>query len=187
MYKNLILMFLLIFSLSLAISSAFITSNLNYKMRGEITTGGSVNLTNLTGGYLSKVAVGQPVVGTVSGGNYKICFGVFCTGTFEPQYNINFTGVLTYSNGTIVKNAPVIINIKYPPTGTPTLQFEGTNRTDVNGYFFVKIKNLPEILFVPPKILRVDINVVGDIEAQYTCFYNKTNNERCCPIYGVSC
>ena len=156
-------------------------------MQGAITAGGSIELKNLTGNYLAKIAIGQSIAGTAAGGGYKICFGVFCTRTFEPQYNINFTGVLNYSNGTAVKNAPITINIKYPPTGTPTLQYEGKNMTSGSGSFFVKIRNMPEVLFVPPKILRVEINVVGDVEAQYTCFYNKTNNERCCPIYGVLC
>jgi len=182
MNRNLILVSVLVFSIFLVISSAFIISDSSYKMRGEITGGGHVNLTNITGGYLSKIAIGQPIIGNVSGGGYKICFGVFCTGAFEPQYNINFTGILNYSNGTAVKSAPIKITVKYGSS-----QYEGNNRTDNQGNFFVKIKNLPEVLFVPPKILRVDIYVVGEIEAQYYCYYNYTNDQKCCPIYGVPC
>ena len=167
---------ILTISLLLLASSSYITSAFfiydTYRLRGEITTGGHVNLTTVGPKQnVSKIAVGQPIIGNISGVGYKMCFGVFCTDVFKPQYSMNFSGRLNYSNGSAVIYTLVKIIVKYLSS-----QIEGTNRTDGLGQFFIKIDNLPE--FMMNKDLNITTYVQGEIEAVYDCWYN--NTEGCC-------
>jgi len=171
------ILFLLIFTISPYITSAFLIID-TYRLRGEITTGGgNINSADLKN--FSKIAVGQSIIGITQNipVNLKICFGVFCTDTYEPQYSMNFTGTLNYSNGTYVKNAPIKVIIKYL-----TNQFEGKNWTDNQGQFFVKINNVPE--YAIKKDLNITFYVQGEIEAIYKCFYNATC-QKCFPRPGT--
>ncbi|MFW9852642.1 MAG: hypothetical protein ACFFDS_06855 [Candidatus Thorarchaeota archaeon] len=171
MKKKLVLTTLLIFSLLLVISSAFTIQN-NQKITGVISDGGGINITG--GAFKSHVVVGQPVIGEATSANYKICFGVLCTRTFQTQYYINIAGWLKYDNGMLVKNSPVEVTIKYQSS-----QFKLTNTTDDSGYFFIRFTNLPEHLFLPPpgKILEIEIYVIGEVEAIYKCTYYPSTEE----------
>jgi len=151
------------------ITSAFLITD-TYRMRGEITTGGA-NLTSTDLKNFSKIAVGQPIIGNISGGGYKICFGIFCTDVYQPQYSMNFSGRLNYSNGSSVVNAPIKVIIKYLNS-----QFEGRNWTSGLGEFLVKIDNLPE--YIMNQDLNITINVQSEIEAVYECWYN--HSSKCC-------
>jgi hypothetical protein len=168
--RRLVLEVTLVFSILLIISSSYITSAFlitdTYRISGEITTG-SGNLASTDLKNFSKIAVGQPIIGNISGGGYKICFGVFCTDVYQPAYSMNFSGTLNYSNGTFVKNAPVKVIVKYLTT-----QFEGDDKTNSSGQFYVKMSNLPE--YIIGKDLNITFYVQGEIEAIYNCFYNYT-------------
>ena len=156
-------------------TSAFLITD-TYRMKGEITTGGHSNLTNISGSIIrnvSKIAVGQPIIGYAnnSAANLKICFGVFCTDIYQPQYSMNFTGRLNYSNGSVVVNAPIKVIVKYL-----TSQYEGKSWTNNSGIFFVKLDKLPE--YMMNQDLNIIIYVQGEIEAIHNCYYNHT--ESCC-------
>lgn len=172
MKKKLAFACLLIFSLLLVITSAF-TIQGNQKITGVISDGGGISITG--GTFKSHVVVGQPVIGEVTSVNYKICFGVFCTKTFQTQYYINIEGQLKYNNGMLVKNSPVEVTIKYQSS-----QFKLINTTDDSGYFFIRFINLPEYLFLPPpgKILEIEIYVIGEVEAIHECIYYPST-EKC--------
>ena len=74
MKRKLILMSVLSFSLLLVITSAFIISGPDFRIRGAISGGG------VSGEYKSKIITGQSIIGTtgtISGGN-RVCFGLFC-------------------------------------------------------------------------------------------------------------
>jgi hypothetical protein len=144
-------------------------------MRGEITTGGHVNLSTSDYKNFSKIAVGQPIIGFANNtaANLKICFGIFCTDVYQPQYSMNFTGRLNYSNGSVVVNAPIKVIVKYL-----TSQYEGRNWTTGLGEFFVKIDSLPEYIIY--NNLNITFYVQGEIEAIYNCWYNHSS-KNCCP------
>jgi hypothetical protein len=139
-------------------------------MKGEITTGGG-NLSSADLKNFSKIAVGQPIIGNISGGGYKVCFGVFCTDVYQPQYSMNFSGRLNYSNGSVVVNVPIKVIVKYL-----TSQYEGRNWTTGLGEFFVKIDSLPEYIIY--NNLNITFYVQGEIEAVYNCWYNQSS--KCC-------
>ena len=169
---TLIFLFSLLLFTSTHITSAFLITD-TYKIRGEITTGGHVNLSTSDYKNFSKIAVGQPIIGIANNttANLKVCFGVFCTDIYQPQYSMNFTGNLTYSNGSTVANAPIKFTITYQ-----TSQFVATNWTDNSGTFFVKLDKLPE--YMMNQDLNITIYVQGEIEAIHNCYYNHT--EKCC-------
>jgi len=131
---------------------------------------------------VSKISIGQPIIGTASNSNYKICFGFFCQ-FFEVQqaqlYSMNFTGRLKYSNGSAVVNAPIKFIIK-----NSTIQYEGQNWTDSFGQFSLKIDNLPESFVTND--LNITIYVKSEIEAVYNCWYNHTS-QRCCAPEQLPC
>jgi hypothetical protein len=178
MDKKLVLTVVLAFSLLLFMSSSYITSAFlitdTYRMRGEITTGGHVNLSTSDYKNLSKIAVGQPIIGIINNtlANLKLCFGVFCTDVYQPQYSMNFSGRLNYSNGSVVVNAPVKVVIKYS-----TFQKDGMNWTSGLGEFFVKIDDLPE--YITKQDLNITFYVQGEIEAVHDCYYNRTEGYCC--------
>lgn len=120
------------------ITSAFFTiQSSQNRIKGEITGGGYGNLTSGINGYISKIAIGQPIIGTVTSGNFKICFGILCTGIFQPTYNMNFSGNLSYSDERPVADAALTVTIK-----NSTLEFTNdTVRTKSDGYFFVSFSN----------------------------------------------
>ena len=175
--KKLVLTVIIAFSLLLVISSTYITSAFlitdTYRMRGEITTGGHVNLSTLDYKNFSKIAVGQPIIGITQNipANLKLCFGVFCTDIYQPQYSMNFTGILTYSNGSNVSNSPIKVTVNYLGS-----QFEGKSWTDNSGIFFIKLDKSPE--YMMNQDLNITIYVQGEIEAIHNCYYNHT--ESCC-------
>ena len=178
MNKNLILSIILAFSLLLVISSyitsAFLITD-TYKMKGEITGGGSANLTfGSPIQNISKIAVGQSVIGLANNttADLKICFGVFCTGIYQPFYSMNFTGRLNYSNGSAIVYAPIKVIVKYLIS-----QYEGSNWTDGLGNFFVKINNLPEYFI--HNDLNITLFVQSEVEAIYKCWYNHTSTNCC--------
>jgi len=146
-------------------------------MRGEITTGGHVNLSTSDYKNFSKIAIGQPIIGFANNtaANLKICFGVFCTGIYQPQYSMNFTGILTYSNGSNVSNAPIKFTVKY--LGSQCDHCEGKNWTDSSGKFFVKLDNLPE--YMMNQDLNITIYVQSEVEAVYECWYNHSSTNCC--------
>lgn len=122
-------------------------------------------MTSITGNFISKIVVGQPVIGIVSGGNYKLCFGALCSGMFEPQYNMNFTGYILYSNGSAVADTDITFKIKYK-----TSEFIKSSTTNTSGYFFIT-ENIPE--YVTEKDLSVTIEIENeDVKAVYECAYN---------------
>ena len=186
--KNLVLtMFVAIF-LVLFISSSYITSAFfisdTYRMRGEITGGGHVNLTNVSAGVIknvSKIVVGQPIIGNASGGPYKICFGLLCTDILQPYYTMNFSGILKYSNGSAVADSPIKIGITLSKYSS--YEFSDMSRTNGTGYFFVKLDNLPDYMMY--RNLNISFYVQGDVEAVYRCYYNYSstaNPKSCCKI-----
>ena len=87
---------------------------------------------------------------------------------------MNFSGRLSYSNGSLVTYTPVKIVVKYCPSTCS--QFEGNNWTDGAGQFFIKMENLPD--YMMGKDLNITTYVRGEIEAVYDCWYNHT--EGCC-------
>jgi hypothetical protein len=162
--------FILASSLLLVISSAFIINDVNYKIKGAISSGGK-----LTGGFITKTAVGQSIAGATSNANNIICFGLFCSFIPTRINSINFTGYLNYSNGEPVKNSLIIVTLR-----NETLGFEkkGMSQTDNVGYFFIKLENLPKTIM--NSNFDVSMHVLGNVEAVYDCWYNHTS-ENCCP------
>lgn len=171
MSKNLIFAFILAFSLLLVISSAFMITSANYKIKGIIGSGGKV-----TGGFISKTSVGQSVAGMSLGANNIICFGFFCLFLPTGVNSINFTGYLNYSNGEPVKNSLITITIKNETLG---FKRNGMSQTDNLGYFFIKLENLPKMIM--SSNFDVSMRVLGDVEAIYECWYNHTS-ENCCSV-----
>ena len=171
MNKNMIFAFILVFSLLLVISSAFITTSTNYKIKGVISIGGKV-----TGGFITKTSVGQAITGMASNVNNIICFGFFCSFIPTGVNSINFTGYLNYSTGEPVKNSLIIVTIR-----NATLGFEkkGMSQTDNIGYFFIKLENLPKMIM--NSNFDVSMRVLGNVEAVYDCWYNHTS-ENCCSL-----
>jgi hypothetical protein len=155
------------------ITSAFLITD-TYRLKGEITTGGHVNLSTSDYKNFSKIAVGQPIIGITQNipANLKLCFGVFCTDVYQPQYSMNFSGRLNYSNGSVVVNAPIKDIIKYQNS-----KFEGINKTGGLGEFFINIDDLPD--YIMGKDLNITFNVQGEIEAIYDCYYNYTEGYCC--------
>lgn len=145
-------------------------------MIGEIIGGGHVKLTTRgTIQNISKIAIGQPIIGIANNSNYKICFGIFCP-FYQPLYSMNFTGRLNYSNGSVVINTPVEITIKYS-----AYNYVGRNNTDSLGIFFIKIDDLPEGMM--NKNLEITIHVTDEIEAVYNCLYNYSSpSKTCCKL-----
>ena len=161
----------LAFSLLLVISSAFIITDVDYKIKGIISIGGKVS-----GGFITKTVVGQSVAGATSNANNIICFGFFCSFIPTGTNSINFTGYLNYSNGEAVKNSLMILTLT-----NETLGFEkkGMSQTDNVGYFFIKLENLPKMIM--NSNFYVSMHVLGNVEAVYDCWYNHTS-ENCCPL-----
>lgn len=174
---TLILAFSLLFIVSSYITSAFFFINGAYNVRGEIVSGGSVNLTfGSPIKNMSQLVIGQPVIGVAnnSTANLKMCFGIYCTDTQQPLYSMNFSGFLNYSNGMLVNNTPVTFTIDYFGA-----EFQNTNFTDNSGNFYVEIDNLPE--YVIRKDFNVTIRVQGDVDATYQCWYNHSSS-KCCKM-----
>lgn len=173
-----VLAFSLLLLLSSYITSAFLITD-TYRMKGEITEGGHINLTfGNPIQEVSKIAVGQPVIGIAnnSAADLKVCFGVFCTGIYQPMYNMNFTGRLNYSNGSYVVNAPIKVVVRYM-----SYQKEGVNQTDSSGNFTIKLDNLPE--YIMDKDLNITMYVQGTVEAIYNCWYNHSSTtKQCCKL-----
>ena len=169
--KLLLTTVILAFSLLLVISYAFLITD-GYKIRGVISGGG---LALQDSSYKSKVVIGQPVIGRISGGNYKICLGFLCTGAFDPPYSINLTGTLYYTNGTAVTNTDIKAEVYYNDNKVG----EETDTTDGLGIFYVEIKNLPEYLFIPlpGKNLDIKIYVYGEVDAVHECTYYAIDEE----------
>jgi hypothetical protein len=183
MRKEILLAVVSAFSLLLAtslllpkseITAAFIISSSQNKIIGEITGGGNVNL--ISSSYVSKIAIGQPVVGTATSGNFKICFGILCTGIFQPLYSMNFSGSLNYSDRSPVTFADLIVTIE-----NSTLKRTTQSSTDANGHFLVIFDDLTENYI--NRDLFVTFLVKGKIEATYTCWYNHSQQlgKNCCP------
>ena len=169
--KEVFLTFILIFSLFLVITSAFVITDTNYKIKGIIGIGGKV-----TGGFISKTSVGQSVAGMTSNANNIVCFGFFCSFLPTGINSMNFTGYLNYSTGEPVKNSLIIVTIR-----NQTLGFEkkGMSQTDNLGYFFIKLESLPKTIM--SSNFDVSMRVLGNVEAIYECWYNHTS-ENCCPL-----
>jgi hypothetical protein len=171
MNKNMIFAFILVFSLLLVISSAFMITDTNYKIKGVIGIGGKV-----TGGFITKTSVGQSIAGAASNANNIVCFGFFCSFIPTGVNTINFTGYLNYSSGEPVKNSLIVVTIR-----NQTLGFErkGMSQTDNVGYFFIKLENLPKMIM--SSNFDVSMRVLGNVEAVYDCWYNHTS-ENCCSL-----
>lgn len=129
-----------------------------------------------------KIAVGQPIIGVVNDSTYKVCFGVYCTGIYGNeteygQFSMNFSGRLNYSNGTAIVYSPVKITVSY-------LQYHYSmiNETNGLGEFFINLEDLPQ--FLMKKDLDISINLQGNIEAVYNCYYNFTE-KYCCVQPGA--
>jgi len=168
--KNFILLVFIFFSLFFVLSNAFIMTYPYNKLVGSIMTSGAT----LSGGsYESKIFVGQPIVGTIEGGNRRMCLGTLCSSIVIQVYDINFTGTLNYSDGSVVATTPIEITIDYQGQ-----KFKGTTITESDGDFFIKLIDLPAYVF--GKDLNVTIYVYGKVEAIYECWYNHTS-ENCCP------
>ena len=130
---------------------------------------------------ISKLAVDQQIIGIVSNtvANLRVCFGIFCTGIYKPQYSMNFTGGLNFSNGSAVANAPITFTVNYQSS-----QFVASSWTNSSGYFFVKIEDLPE--YVMKKDLNMTIYVQSEVEAVYNCYYNYSLG-KCCKQPRTTC
>jgi hypothetical protein len=166
--------FILFFLLFVAITLAFITSD-GYKVRGVISSGGSMNLTAT--GYILRTVSGQPLAGN-AGDGYRICFGFLCMGGISQtsgEYSIDLSGYLNYSNGTPVKNTKIEVTIKYPGPS-----YVATNTTGDDGYFFVRVENIPE--YLAGDDFDISIRVLGEVEALYEshCTYSSTDKKYYC-------
>jgi hypothetical protein len=111
----------------------------------------------------SSVTMNSPITETVE----------FDCGTAN---SINFTGYLNYSNGQPVKNSLIKMTIKNSTLGYGK---SGIDQTNQYGFFFVKIINIPDVIMVSN--LDISIYVVGEVEALYDCWYNRTS-EKCCTV-----
>lgn len=139
-------------------------------MKGEIVGGGSLNITyGIPIQNLSKLVVGQPIIGFTEDSVYKVCFGIFCSDVYGPSgtFSMNFSGRLSYSNGTSIIYSPVKITVRYMQ-----YQYENKNATNGLGEFFIKLDDLPQTMMY--KDLDISINVESAVEASYNCLYNYT-------------
>ena len=117
--------------------------------------------------------------------SYKICFGFFCLfDVSKTIYSMNFTGKLNYSNGSAVSDVPVKVIINYYD-GIMNHQFYNFGWTNSTGNFIVKIDNLPD--YIVGKDLDISIDVQGNIEAVYTCWYNHTSTNCCKQPFTGAC
>jgi hypothetical protein len=82
--------------------------------------------------------------------------------------SMNFSGYLKYSDGSAVSSAQIRVTIK-----NSSLSFEKSSIdvTDKNGYFFVRLDNLPS--FIMNTDFDVSFYVIGEVEAIYECHYSK--------------
>jgi len=86
-------------------------------------------------------------------------------------YSINLTGQLKYTNGSAVADTQIKVAIKYQMS-----QYEITDTTDSQGFFYITIGNLPEPMFEPlPDDFDIEFSVLGVV---YECHYD-TTTETC--------
>lgn len=180
--KKTVIILIVVFSLlsilsSTYITSAFLVSSPSNKIRGEISSGGHMNLTWGSPQNFSRIVVGQPVIGFTSGGNFKMCLGFLCAEALPSvltRYSMNFSGRLNYSDGSPVINSLIKVTIK-----DPISKYEKSANSETGGLgeFFVKITNLPEVIM--DKDLDISIYVQSEVEALYTCFYNHSSTNCC--------
>ena len=174
MKKNLMIFVAVLFAV-LAVPAAYgfvthgsnyfsITDNTNYQMTGVIASGGNMLLSDAVNYKLSMV-VGQPVIGHVEGGIYKMDLGFFFGGISQRMIPIMLSGTLTYGNGTAVANSEIKAVISYNATGE---SYEGSDVSDANGYFEITVY-VPDYFMTYEFLLQ--LFVVGDVEAMYSCIY----------------
>lgn len=172
--NKLVIAFILIFLLLVTLSYAFTVSGKDYKITGFIPESGG-NHTLSSENYKLKLSLGQSLINMTMGGDYKLCLGIFCTRTFEPPHHIFVSGMLNYSNGTLVTNTDILVEISYL-----SYKYQQKDKTDGIGNFSTKVRNIPE--FITHKNFIISVYTYGDIDALYQCKFNETGNNFCKPI-----
>jgi len=160
-----------IFSLFLSVSAAYafsVTDGGKYIVEGVITEGGG----NSSGtGYMAIGASGQPAIGWITGGPYKMCLGAFCTYMFEPGYSVRLSGKLKYGDSRAVSSSDAWVEVDYM-----TNRFiGGKNKTDSSGNFNARVA-IPEYFY--DKNFDIKIYASGEVESVYECSYNQAT-DRC--------
>lgn len=157
--------FLFIFLLAPLVSAFSMTDRYNYKIEAVVAQG----VGNASSFSYKSVELLEPFSGSVNSSSFLLCLGFLCQGFLEPNKEIVLSGQLRYTNGTLITNSDIQLNLT--STFFPYYKFV-VNKTDGGGFFRF---NFFIPAYIPNENFIIDIRSLTEIETQYKCTYNVTD------------